>query len=86
MVTSPVDLFQQVPEVRPDWDVVLPRLKLIVEMLVVAGILLENHAVSCQQVWKSVRSHGAINVNLILVLGTEIQLGKRNSVMVCNKV
>lgn len=40
VVTSPLDLFQQVSEVRPDWDVVLPRPKLVVEMLVVAGILL----------------------------------------------
>lgn len=69
MTTSPVDLFQQVSKVRPDWEVVLPRPKLVVEMLVVARILLENHAVPCQQVGKSVRSHGAINVNLVFVLG-----------------
>lgn len=70
MATSPPDLFQQVSEVRPDREVVLPWPELIVEMLIVARILLENHAVPCQQVGKSVRSHGAINVNLVFVLGT----------------
>jgi len=40
VVTSPLDLLQQVSEVRPDRDVVLPRPQLSVEMLVVARILL----------------------------------------------
>lgn len=68
MAASPPDLVKQVSKVRPDWDVVLPRSELIVEMLIVARILLQNHTVSCQQVRKSVRSHGAINVNLVFVL------------------
>lgn len=69
MVTSPPDLFQQVSKVRPDWEVVLPWPKFVVEMLIVARILLENHTVPCQKVGKSVRSDGAINVNLVFVLG-----------------
>lgn len=68
MATSPPDLFQQVSKVRPDWEVVLPWPELVVEMLIVARILLENHAIPRQQVGKSVRSHGAINVNLVFVL------------------
>lgn len=40
MFTSPLDFFQQVSQIRPDGNVVLPWCKLIVEMLVVARILL----------------------------------------------
>ena len=40
MLAGPLDLLQQVSEVRPDGDVVLPWPELIVEMLVVAGLLL----------------------------------------------
>lgn len=80
MATSPPDFFQQVSEVCPDWDVVLPWPELIVEMLIVAGILLENHAVPCQQVGKSVRGYGAIDVNLVFVLETH-QRGKHRSAM-----
>lgn len=47
MATSPPDHVQQVSKVRPDWDVVLPWPELIVEMLIVARILLQNHTVSC---------------------------------------
>lgn len=80
MVTSPPNLFQQVSKVRPNWEVVLPWPKLAVEMLIVARILLENHAVPCQQVGKSVCSDGAINVNLVFVLGTN-KWGKHRSEM-----
>lgn len=71
MAASPPDLVQQVSKVRPDWDVVLPLPELIVEMLIIARILLQYHAVSCQQVRKSVGSHGAIHVNLVFVLGMD---------------
>lgn len=81
MAASPPDLVQQVSKVRPDWDVVLPRPELIVEMLIIARILLQYHAVSCQQVRKSVRSHGAIHVNLVFVLGMD-QWGKHKSVRI----
>lgn len=68
MIACPLDLVQQVSQVRSYRDVVLPRSELAVEMFIVSGILLEDNTVSGQQVRKSVRCHCAVNVYLILVL------------------
>lgn len=68
VVTRPLDLPQQVSQVCPDRDVVLPRSKLLVEMFVVPRILLQDHAVPRQQVRQPISCHSAINVYLVLVL------------------
>lgn len=74
MVPSPLDLFQQVSEVSSDGDVVLPGNQLLVEMLIVDGILLQHNAVACQQVRQSIRSHCAVYVYLVLVLGVDTRV------------
>lgn len=73
MVTSPLDLFQQVSQVRSYWDVVLPCVELIVKVLVIGRILLKDHTVPCQQVGQSIRCHSAVNVYLVPVLVVEMQ-------------
>lgn len=40
VVTGPLDLLQQVSQVRSNGDVVLPGPQLLVEVFVVAGVLL----------------------------------------------
>lgn len=50
MVSSPLDLLQQVTEVSFKGDVVHPRLELLVKVLVIDGVVFQHHTVSGKQI------------------------------------
>lgn len=62
MLLGPADLLQDITEVSLDWNVVLPRLEVPVEVLIILRVLFEHEAVPRHEVRESVGSHCAVYV------------------------
>ena len=71
MVLRPLYLLEEVTEVTFEGHVMLVGLEILVEVFVVVGVLFQHECVATQQVGEAIRSHRAVNVDLVLVLQDE---------------
>ena len=68
MVLGPLNAIKKITQIGFDWNVMLVWSQLLVKELVIVRVLFQNHRVARQQVWKSICSHCAVDIQLVLVL------------------